>query len=334
MSHPQVPLLQVDDLIVQFPVRGGGPFGLARRWIKAVNGISLTLAPGETLGIVGESGSGKSTFGRAILGLNAATSGRVRFMGEDVGLGGSGKWKRLQHQTAMIFQDPFNALNPNMTVGETLAEVLRVHHKVERAKDVEAVAALLRRVGLGPEFAGRRRSMLSGGECQRVGIARALAVDPCLIVADECVAALDMSLKGQIINLLIEMKAGGDLSLIFIAHDLSIVRRLCDRVAVMYLGRIVEEGPAERVFESPRHPYTAMLKRALPTLDPSTAVPDDPIRAEPPSSLHLPAGCPFHPRCPVIQPVCRSDPAPMLRRDAGHAWACVHNPQSRFPTAA
>jgi peptide/nickel transport system ATP-binding protein len=328
------PLLEVDDLVVHFPAPGGGPLGLSRRSVKALNGVSLTLAPGETLGIVGESGSGKSTLGRAILGLGPVTSGRISFMGEDVTAGTASVWKRLRRNTAMVFQDPFNALNPLMTVGQTLGEVLRVHRKVGRGGEREAIAALLRRVGLPPEFAGRRPAALSGGQCQRIGIARALAVEPCLIVADECVAALDVSIQGQIINLLIEMKAQRDLALIFIAHDLSIVRRLCDRVAVMYLGRIVEEGPVERVFHAPRHPYTAALLRAVPALDPASPLPDDLVRGEPPSPLDLPAGCPFHPRCPVVQPVCRADPPPMLRRDAGHAWACVHDPQSRLVTAA
>jgi peptide/nickel transport system ATP-binding protein len=328
------PLLQVDDLVVQFPPSVGGPLRLARRGAKALNGVSLTLAPGETLGIVGESGCGKSTLGRAILGLSPVTSGRVRFMGEDVTLGGGSGWKRLRQKTAMVFQDPFNALNPRMTVAQTLTEVLRVHRKVARAGEGEAVVALLCRVGLGPEFAGRRPATLSGGECQRVGIARALAVEPSLIVADECVASLDVSIKGQILNLLIDMKAQRDLALIFIAHDLSIVWGLCDRVVVMYLGRIVEEGPLERVFRSPCHPYTAALLRAVPALDPSTPLPDDLVRGEPPSPFDLPTGCPFHPRCPVVQAVCRADPAPMVRRDAGHAWACVHDPRSLLMSAA
>ena len=329
-----MPLLEVDDLVVHFPARGAGPLGLRRRSVKAVNGVSLTLQAGETLGIVGESGSGKSTLGRAILGLGPITSGHVSLSGEEVAGPGRAAAARLHRETAMVFQDPFNALNPLMTVGQTLAEVLHVHGRLPRGSAADAVVALMLRVGLRPEFASRRPSALSGGECQRVGIARALAVEPRLIVADECVAALDVSIQGQIINLFIEMKERRDLALIFIAHDLSLVRRLCDRVAVMYLGRLVEEGPIERIFRAPRHPYTMALLRAMPKLDPDDRLPDDALRGEPPSPLDLPSGCPFHPRCPVAQARCAEDPAPPLRREGGHGWACVLDPPDLIRTGA
>lgn len=328
------PLLEVDDLTVHFPAPGGGALGLKRRSVKALNGVSLTLQAGETLGIVGESGSGKSTLGRAILGLGPITSGHVALSGEDITEGGRAARARLRRETAMVFQDPFNALNPRMTVSQTLREVLHVHGRLPRGGEAEAVAALLRRVGLQPDLASRRPAALSGGQCQRVGIARALAVEPRLIVADECVAALDVSIQGQIINLFIEMKAQRDLAMIFIAHDLSIVRRLCDRVAVMYLGRLVEEGPVERVFAAPRHPYTAALLRAVPQIDPDRRLPEDPVRGEPPSPIDLPPGCPFHPRCPSAQAQCAADPPPTLRREAGHAWACILDPQVSLVTAA
>ena len=329
-----VPLLEVDDLVVHFPAKGAGPLALRRRSIKAVNGVSLILQTGETLGIVGESGGGKTTLGRAMLGLGPITSGQVLLSGEEVAGRGRGAAARLHRETAMVFQDPFGALNPLMTIGQTLAEVLHVRGRLPWGETAEAVAELMLRVGLDPALAARRPSALSGGQCQRIGIARALAVEPRLIVADECVAALDVSIQGQIINLFTEMKERRDLALIFIAHDLSLVRRLCDRVAVMYLGRFVEEGPTERVFRAPRHPYTMALLRAMPKLDPDDRLTDGALRGEPAGPLDLPSGCPFHPRCPVAQARCAEDPAPSLRREGSHGWACVLDPSDIIRTAA
>jgi peptide/nickel transport system ATP-binding protein len=324
-GNPAV-LLQVDDLNVRFPAPGGGTLGLKRREVRALNGVSLDVQRGASLGIVGESGSGKSTLGRAVLGLEPVTSGQVTFDGIRVSDGRRDALRPLRRRTAMVFQDPMNSLNPRFSVGETLAEVLRVHHKVGAGGVAERVAELLRLVGLDPAMASRRPSALSGGQCQRVGIARALAVDPDLIVADECVAALDVSIQGQIINLFLDLRERMGLTLIFIAHDLTIVRRLCDRVAVMYLGRIVEEGPTERVFSEPRHPYTAALIAAIPEIDPDLALPAAPMAGETPSPLALPQGCPFHPRCPFAQPQCRRDPPPVLRRQDDHGWACILEP--------
>ncbi|MBB4002117.1 peptide/nickel transport system ATP-binding protein [Aurantimonas endophytica] len=327
------PLVETDDVVLHFPVSGGGPLGLSRRTVKALNGVSLTVRPGETIGIVGESGSGKSTLGRALLGLEEVTSGHVTFDGIDVTSGRRQDLVRLRHETAMVFQDPMNALNPRLRVGEAIAEVLRVHKKVPTKRIGQRVAELLGLVGLDPALASRRPQALSGGQCQRVGIARALAVEPKLIVADECVAALDVSIQGQIINLFIDLKERMDLTLVFIAHDLSIVRRLCDRVAVMYLGRIVEEGPTEAVFAAPRHPYTAALIASIPEIDPDIPLPAAPMQGEPPSPLDLPAGCPFHPRCPYAEPQCRTDPPPTLRRRDNHGWACILDPSHLPPPA-
>ncbi|OWJ67058.1 ABC transporter ATP-binding protein [Inquilinus limosus] len=316
-------LLDVQDLEVHFRAGGGLPLpGRQPRLVRAVNGISFTLAPGEALGLVGESGCGKSTLGRAILRLGEITGGAIRFGGDDIAEGGRAGLARLRRETAMIFQDPYNALNPRMAAGEAIAEVLRVHRKVPRDRVPARVAELLTLVGLGPEHASRRPAELSGGQCQRVGIARALAVEPKLIIADECVAALDVSIQAQIINLLIELKARMNLALIFIAHDLAVVRRLCDRVAVMYLGRIVEEGAAEAVFAAPQHPYTQALIRAIPEIDPDRALPADLLGGEPPSPLDLPPGCAFHPRCAFAMAECRAGAPPALRPVEGRFTAC------------
>jgi peptide/nickel transport system ATP-binding protein len=320
------PLLSVKDLVVHFPAQGSGTFGLGRRTVQAVNGVSIELQAGETLGIVGESGSGKSTLGRAILGLTDIESGAVTLDGVRVSERRREHAAKLRRETAMVFQDPFGSLNPKLSAGEAIAEVLRVHRKVPSNDINRRVGELLRLVGLRPELASRYPHEMSGGQCQRIGVARALAVEPKLIIADECVAALDVSIQGQIINLFMDLRAQMNLSLIFIAHDLAIVRRLCDRVAVMYLGRIVEEGPTEAVFRAPRHPYTAALIRAIPEIDPDIKLPAELLAGEPPSPLNLPLGCSFHPRCSFAQDNCRSGSPPAIRQDEERSWACVLDP--------
>ena len=286
----------------------------------------VTVEPGETLGIVGESGSGKSTLGRAVLGLLPASGGSVTFDGARVSDGRPADLARLRRETAMVFQDPYGSLNPRMSVGAAVAEVLKVHGKVPPGDVGRRVAELFDMVGLRPELAERRPHMLSGGQCQRVGIARALAVEPRMIVADECVSALDVSIQGQIVNLLMDLRERMGLALVFIAHDLALVRSLCDRVAVMYLGRIVEEGPTDALFRDPRHPYTAALIRAIPEIDPDLRLPERPLSGEPPGPLDLPAGCVFHPRCPHARAECRADPAPATREAEGRRWSCVLEP--------
>ena len=257
----RAPLLEVEDLRVRFPT-GAGLLSGRPRHFDAVRGVSLRVMAGETLGIVGESGSGKSTLARAILGLTPLAGGRVRFDGADLAPGGHA---RLRQEAAMVFQDPLGSLNPRMTVGEALSEVLRLRGH----RDVPGrVRELLDLVALGPEFADRRPRSLSGGQCQRVGIARALAVDPRLVIADECVAALDVTIQAQIVDLFRELRARMGLTLVFIAHDLAIVRNLCQRVVVMRAGEIVEEGEAAEVLARPRHPYTAALLAAIPDIDP------------------------------------------------------------------
>lgn len=323
MAHANWPLLEADNISVTFPVSGG--LWQPKRVVHAVNQVSLQIYPGETLGLVGESGSGKSTLGRALLQLERVTAGEVRFDGRRITHGLTSDIARLRQQSAMIFQDPFASLNPRQTVGESIAEVLRVHQKVARGEVAGRVAELLTQVGLRPQQAGAKPSRLSGGQCQRAGIARALAMEPRLIVADECVAALDVSIQGQIVNLLMDLREKMGLAILFIAHDLAVVRRLCDRVAVMYLGRIVEEGPAEALFSRPLHPYTAALVSAIPEIDPDKPLPKNMLGGEPPSPVAVPQGCAFHPRCPYAQVQCRTDAPPPTRQIADRTYACVLN---------
>lgn len=317
------PLLEASDIVVHFPAVGGGLFDRKRRMVHAVNGVSIELLPGETLGLVGESGSGKSTLARAIMRLGELTAGTVRFQGEDIAGTNARGVAMLRRGAAMVFQDPYGALNPRMNVGDAIGEVLRVHGIVPAVEVQTRVNELLDVVGLDRGLASRRPGDLSGGQCQRVGIARALAIEPRMIVADECVAALDVSIQGQIINLLIELREKMGLAMIFIAHDLSIVRRLCDRVAVMYLGRIVEQGPTEDIFGNPRHPYTASLISSIPDIDPDKPLLHQPLEGDLPSPLALPSGCPFHPRCPIAQPSCSVGAPPPLLGRQGHRTACA-----------
>lgn len=313
-------LLNVRELHVHFPASTSW-IGMRSRWLKAVNGVSLNLAQGEILGLVGESGSGKSSLGKAILCLNETSGGKIVFDGTDITAGKKRDIQRLRHETAMIFQDPYTALNPRLSVGETLSEVLRIQRRLPPECIAERVEELLRLVGLPVEIASRKPRSLSGGQCQRVGIARALAVEPRLIVADECISALDVSIQGQIINLLLELRQQINLTLLFISHDLSVVRRICDRVAVMYMGQIIEEGPVEAIFNHPLHPYTAALISAIPQLDPSQALPQ-PLPGEPPSPMRLPAGCAFHSRCSYAQYVC-ANTQPPTRYLKSRRYNCV-----------
>ena len=329
MSDPI--LLDVRNLSVEFPMArsrmGFGP----RRSLNAVSDVSMRVAAGETVGLVGESGSGKSTFGRAILRLGELTEGQVLLDGQNMARARGEDLARLRRETAMIFQDPYGSLNPRLTVRQTIIEVLQVHGKAGPSGADARIAQLLDLVGLDRALMNRRPGDLSGGQCQRIGIARALAIEPRLIVADECVAALDVSIQGQIINLLMELGARMHLGMIFIAHDLAVVRRLCDRIAVMYLGRIVEEGPTEEVFNAPRHPYTRSLIEAIPEIDPNRRLPDTPLSGEPPSPVNLPEGCAFHPRCPLARPECRAAVPPL---DGGaHRAACILAPGGRLNEA-
>ena len=310
------PLLEVRDLAVGYRGRGSAGDWLARRgprMVQAVGGVSLDIAPGETLGLVGESGCGKSTLGRALLRLTPAQSGTVLFDGLDVLALKGEDLLAYRRRAQMVFQDPHASLNPRHSVFDTLSEVLRVHGLCPRGELRERVTALMQQVGLSADLIDRSSRTLSGGQCQRVGIARALAVGAELIIADEPVSALDVSVQAQILNLLSTLQRERNLTMLFIAHDLGVVRYLCRRVAVMYLGRIVEEGPAEAVFAAPRHPYTRSLIEAIPRMAPDARLPAATLGGEPPSPADVPPGCAFHPRCPSAMAQCRSGAPPAMR---------------------
>ncbi len=322
------PLLEVRGLVKHFPIRRG----LLQRTVgavKAVDGVDLVLWPGECLALVGESGSGKTTLGRCLLRLEEPTSGSVRFRGEDLLALSPEALRRLRRRFQMIFQDPYGSLNPRMRVRSILSEPLEVHGLAPGSARPRRVHELLRLVGL-PDGAERRYPHeFSGGQRQRVGIARALATEPDLLVADEPVSALDVSVRAQIVNLLVELQERLDLALLFIAHDLALVEQIADRVVVLYLGRVVEEAPAAELFAQPRHPYTVSLLSAVPVPDPEGGRERIVLPGELPSPASPPAGCPFHPRCPIARERCSGE-VPALRPAAdggsegrtGHRVAC------------
>jgi oligopeptide/dipeptide ABC transporter ATP-binding protein len=312
------PLLEVRGLEVRYRARSG------KGQVYAVNGVDLAIEAGETLGLVGESGCGKSTLGRAILALTPATAGSVQFRGAEI-LAKNGASADYRRKAQMVFQDPFAALNPRMTVFETLAEVLKVHRLAEPAAMPAKVLDLMAQAGLSPELAHRKARTLSGGQCQRVGIARALAVGAELIIADEPVSALDVSIQAQILNLFSRLQQERKLAILFISHDLGVVRYLCRRVAVMYLGRIIEQGSAEAVFAAPLHPYTQSLAAAIPKMEADATVSGAPLGGEPPSPQNIPAGCPFHPRCPKAMDICRvGAPPPAYEVEGRRVWCHLY----------
>jgi oligopeptide/dipeptide ABC transporter ATP-binding protein len=312
-------LLEVRGLTKHF-VASRGWFGGARSHVRAVDDLDLDLAPRETLGIVGESGCGKSTLGRLILRLIDPTDGTIRFKGRDVtGLGGAGL-RALRRDMQLVFQDPYASLNPRMTVADILAEPLALHGLMPAAQRPERVAELLRLVGLSPAHARRYPHEFSGGQRQRIGIARALAVEPELIVCDEAVSALDVSVQAQVLNLLKDLQARLGIALVFIAHDLAVVRHIAARVAVMYLGRIVETGPARELFARPRHPYTRALLSAIPVPAPGAARNRVILAGDVPSPIDPPPGCRFHTRCPFVVDRCRAEVPVLEDGVACHRW--------------
>ena len=318
-------LLEVRDLVKHFSV-GGGMFGGRAGTVRAVDGVSFVLRRGETLGLVGESGCGKTTTGRCILQLERQTSGQVIFEGRELGALSEAELRPVRRRVQVIFQDPYASLNPRMTVGQILAEPLAVHGLVpDRAGRRARVRDLLTRVGLLPQHADRYPHQMSGGQRQRVGIARALAVEPTLIVCDEPVSALDVSIQAQIINLLEDLQAELALTYLFIAHDLAVVRHISDRVAVMYLGKIVEITDRRELYDNPVHPYTKALLAAVPIPDPVLEAKrtHSVLMGEVPSPLNPPPGCVFHPRCPIAVDRCRGEVPPLREVTPGHWAACL-----------
>jgi oligopeptide transport system ATP-binding protein len=318
-------LLEVRGLVKHFSV-GGGLFGGRSGTVRAVDGISFALRRGETLGLVGESGCGKTTTGRCILQLERPTSGQVVFEGKDLSTLTDAELRPMRRRMQVIFQDPYASLNPRMTVGQILAEPLAVHGVVpEREGRRKRVRDLLQRVGLLPQHADRYPHQMSGGQRQRVGIARALAVEPSLIVCDEPVSALDVSIQAQIINLLEDLQAELGLTYLFIAHDLAVVRHISDRVAVMYLGKIVEIADRRELYDNPLHPYTKALLAAVPIPDPALEAQRtrSVLMGEVPSPLNPPSGCVFHPRCPIAIDRCRGEIPPLREISPGHWAACL-----------
>jgi oligopeptide/dipeptide ABC transporter ATP-binding protein len=321
------PVLTVRDLRKYFPVRSGF-FGQERKWVRAVDGVSFDLHAGETLGLVGESGCGKSTTGRVILRLMQATSGEVHFRGQDVFAMGAEDLRRFRRRVQIVFQDPYSSLNPRMTVRQTLGEVLTVHRLGgDRSEREKRIRELLDLVGLRSEHADRYPHEFSGGQRQRIGIARALAVEPEVIVCDEPVSALDVSVQAQVVNLLKELQRNLGLAYLFISHDLSLVEHVSDRVAVMYLGRIVESGPAASLYRTPLHPYTQALLSAAPRPTASSGGERRRILLEGdiPSPISPPPGCAFHPRCnhPLRDGECTAAVPPVREMQNGHEVRCI-----------
>jgi oligopeptide transport system ATP-binding protein len=314
-------LLDVRDLEVSFKVQRGHGFSRsAHSWVHAVDGVDLQVARGEVLGLVGESGCGKSTLARCIVGLHKPKAGEIRFDGH---LLSANRTLSERRRMQMVFQDPYSSLNPRLTAGQTIEELLRVHRVVPKGEVPGRVHQLLGLVGLGPWVSNAYPGQLSGGQRQRVSIARALALEPELLLADEPVSALDVSVQANVINLLQDLQRRLKLTMLFIAHNLAVVRHVCDRIAVMYLGRIVEVAESRELFEDPRHPYTQGLLRAIPRLGRGVQAHEDAVQGEPPSPLLIPTGCRFHPRCPLTAAKCkvedpRLEPGPQRK----HAAAC------------
>jgi oligopeptide/dipeptide ABC transporter ATP-binding protein len=347
-SRGREPLVEVRNLVKHFPITRGVLLRRQIGTVQAVDGVSFDVKRGETLGIVGETGCGKSTTARLIMRLLDATAGEVRFDGQDITHAKGARLKQVRREMQMIFQDPYSSLNPRKTVGATIAQPLVIHGLAKGdGERRRAVQELMETVGLNPEHYNRYPHEFSGGQRQRIGVARALALKPKLLIADEPVSALDVSIQAQVLNLLLEMQRAFGLTVVFIAHDLSVVRHMCDRVAVMYLGRIVELGPSDALYDFPRHPYTGALLSAVPVADPTLRHEHrELLSGDVPSPANPPKACRFHTRCPKAQERCSiddpplehkgspsgTDPDPQAPSQAGTEAAC-HFPLTREEVA-
>jgi oligopeptide/dipeptide ABC transporter ATP-binding protein len=319
------PLLEVENLFVHFRTEAG--------LVQAVDGVSLALRAGETLAIVGESGCGKSTLARAIMGIEAVQQGSIRFAGREVPARGPAR-RALYRQLQLIFQDPEASLNPRLTIGNAVAEPIQIHRQLSRPERRSAVDALLRQVGIDPALTDRYPHELSGGQRQRVSIARALAVEPKVLILDEAVSALDVSIRAQILNLLVKLQRELGLAYLFITHDLGVVRYLSHRVAVMYLGQMVEQADTEAIFSNPLHPYTRALLQAVPRLDPEAPYVTSGLRGDVPSPLRPPAGCRFHTRCPQAFGRCSAEAPQLIRLDERRVRCFLAEPATAPATAS
>jgi oligopeptide transport system ATP-binding protein len=321
--------LEIQNLQTHFPVEAGLIFKRRLGMVRAVDGVTISINEGEVLGVVGESGCGKSTLGRTIVQLIRPTSGAVVLEGRNLNQLHGRELRRARSDFQIIFQDPYASLNPRMNVFDTLAEAMRTHKKIPRRELRQRVAALMRKVGLLPRTMRKYPHEFSGGQRQRIAIARALAVEPKLIIADEPVSALDVSIQAQIINLLAQLRHEMKLTIIFISHDLSVVKHMSDRIAVMYLGNIVELGEARVVLEKPLHPYTKALISAVPLVDPTRehARKRIVLSGDPPSPVHPPIGCRFHPRCPYMIEACKGQVPPLVDWGESHFAACIRVPE-------
>lgn len=315
-------LLEVENLRKFFPIRGGVLQRVVNN-VKAVDDVSFTVRKGEVVGLVGESGSGKTTVGRTVLRLEQATSGAVRYRGQDIMAASASEMRSLRKQMQIVFQDPYASLNPREKIREVLTHPLKLHGIGTRSEREDRALTLLRKVGLAEEHLDRYPHEFSGGQRQRIGIARALAVEPEFIVADEPVSALDVSIQAQVINLLEDLKEELDLTMLFIAHDLGVIEHICDRVIVMYLGRVMEIAPAAALYAKPNHPYTQALLAAVPVANPRQRRPRTRLKGDIPSPINPPSGCVFRTRCPMVKPEC-AQVVPELRQvGPDHYSACI-----------
>jgi dipeptide transport system ATP-binding protein len=315
----QEPILEAHDLRREYTVKRG--LFAAPGTVKALNGVSFSLEAGKTLAVVGESGCGKSTLARLLTMIEPPTSGRLVLDGIDVAAADAAQRRQLRRDIQIVFQNPYGSLNPRQTIGRALEEPLRVNTQMTAAERDAAVREMMAKVGLRPEFHGRYPHMFSGGQRQRIAIARALMLRPKVLVLDEPVSALDVSIRAQVLNLLVDLQREFGLAYVFISHDLSVVRHVADDVLVMYLGRVVELASRDELFANPQHPYTRALLSATPVADPDAKRERIILKGELPSPFAPPSGCPFHPRCPLAMPVCRGE-MPRLEGEAAHQTAC------------